>query len=213
MARRYWTPAEEQLLRERYPDTPTSELCALLNRKAADVYAKAQDLGVSKSEAFLTGPNSGRKRAGCAPNAGTFKPGLIPWNKGTHFCAGGRSAETRFRPGEKPQTWVPIGTVAKSGDGYWKRKVRGDAPRGMSRRNWVWLHIECWEQHHGAVPPNHLVAFKNGNRDDIRIENLELVSRRDWIKRHTLHNLPKEIVQVIQLKGALQRQVNKRAKA
>lgn len=112
---------------------------------------------------------------------GRFEKGGSSWNKGTHFKAGGRSAETRFEKGHKPQTWVPIGSEAYSKDGYLKRKVRDDAPAGMSRKNWKFVHVILWEEHHGPVPDQHAVIFRNGDRADIRIENLALVSRQELL--------------------------------
>jgi hypothetical protein len=55
-----------------------------------------------------------------------------------------------------------------------------------------------------------VIVFKDKNREHIEIENLECISRRDLMLRNTVHRLPKELVQVVQLKGALQRQINNR---
>ena len=62
------------------------------------------------------------------------------------------------------------------------------------------------------MPQGHAVVFKNGNKADIRIENLELITRRELMARNTVHNLPPAIVQVVQLRGALVRQINRRTK-
>jgi hypothetical protein len=51
-------------------------------------------------------------------------------------------------------------------------------------------------------------VFINGNRDDLRIENLDCLPRRELMRRNSVHNLPKELVQVVRLKGALQRKIN-----
>jgi hypothetical protein len=82
----------------------------------------------------------------------------------------------------------------------------------MSRRNWIFVHRELWEQHHGPIPPHHAVVFINGDIRDIRIENLQLVPRASLMRRNSVHNLPPEIKQVLRLKGAVMRQVNKRSR-
>lgn len=212
-AHRPWTPADDDYLRTQYPTTITLAIAAALGRSLSATYARAQKLGLRKPDDYYQVHGGGRLQKGRSPNATSFRAGHSTWNKGTHFAAGGRSVETRFKTGNRPQTVVPIGTVAQSTDGYWKRKVREDAPPGLSRRNWIWLHLELWEQHHGPVPPNHCVVFRNGNTSDIRIENLELVHRHELILRNSIHNLPGPLKEAIRAKGRLQRKINEKVKA
>jgi hypothetical protein len=46
--------------------------------------------------------------------------------------------------------------------------------------------------------------------EEITLDRLECISRRENMQRNTVHNYPAPIPQLIQLKGALQRQINKR---
>lgn len=214
MSHRPWTPDEDAAVRAQFPRMRTQDLANQINRTYSALCMRAQQLGVKKDPAWLAGPESGRMRPGQSMHeAGRFQKGMTPWNKGQHWHSGGRSVETQFKPGQKPQTWAPIGTVVPGPDGYLKRKVRDDAPPGMSRRNWIFVHRELWEQHHGPVPDGHAVAFVNGDRTDIRIENLQLVPRAALMRRNSVHNLPPELKQVVQLKGAVMRQVNKRRRS
>lgn len=41
-------------------------------------------------------------------------------------------------------------------------------------------------------------------------DSVELITRQELMKRNTLHRYPKPIAQLIQLRGALNRQINKR---
>lgn len=210
MKGRPWTPAENDTMRELFGDTPTAVLAKRLRRTAGAVAAQASKLGLRKSAEYLASPHACRLRHGDEVGADfRFKPGHEPWNKGTHYVAGGRSAVNRFRPGNRPLTWVPIGTVREDGDGYLKRKVRDDAPAGKSRFNWVFVHRELWERHHGPIPRGHAVVFINGDKKDIRIENLELLTQRELMLRNTVHNLPKPLAQAIQLKGAIKRKIRR----
>lgn len=80
--------------------------------------------------------------------------------------------------------------------------------------NWYPEHVIDWEIAHGRpVPPGHALRFKNGNRTDIRLENLELVPRADLMRRNTIHQLPKPLVDTINLLGALKRQIRRRSRA
>jgi hypothetical protein len=206
MVRRYWTAEEEAELAARYADTPTAELCVLFGRSDRTIYNKVNALGLKKSPALireqaksrLTGPRSVACR---------FKNGLTPWNKGAQFVAGGRSPETRFKPGNKPQTWKPVGAERIDKDGYLVRKV---SDTGIKRDDWKLVHVHVWEQMNGAVPKGFALVFKDGNRRNAGIENLELVSRMELMRRNTVHRLPKEIAELAQLRGALNRQINRR---
>src|SRR5690606_1638856 len=95
-SRRPWTPGEERVLLETYSDRLTEEVPLL--RTPSSVHQRARQLGLCKDREVVV--RAGRMSAE-HPRAvaSRFKPGLTPWNKGTHFRAGGRSAETRFKRG------------------------------------------------------------------------------------------------------------------
>lgn len=210
-----WTPEDDAVLRTRYADTPAVELAIQLDRTRIAIYARARLLGLEKPEAYREVVNrkmGSRAAADPRSQGNRFPRGHRPWNKGMKgLQAGGRSRETQFKPGQRPQTWVPVGTERLDPDGYLKRKIRDDAPPGMSRRNWKYVHVLLWEQHHGPVPKGHNVVFRNGDKTDIRIDNLELLTRRANMLRNSMHTIyPPELVQVIQLNGALKRKIRNR---
>lgn len=51
MTRRFWTDAELEKLKREYPDRQTEDLADEFGCSAARVYAKANELGVHKSDA------------------------------------------------------------------------------------------------------------------------------------------------------------------
>ena len=209
------TDAEIGYVRRHYADTASSVLAARLGLTINQVYSIAARLKLKKSDRYLETPAACRLRRGDDVGKSTrFQPGHVPANKGVKgWQAGGRSAETRFKKGHRPQTWTPIGTEVVDRDGYRKRKVKDDAAPGMSRFNWVFVHVDLWEQHHGSIPAGHAVVFRNGDRSDIRIGNLELVTRRELMSRNTVHNLPKPLAEIVQLRGALQRVINRKTRS
>ncbi len=213
--RRAWTEAECQLMRELYPELRAKDVAERLGRGVSQVHAKAKAMGLRKSDAFNASEWSGRAGNGrtiANSEAHRWKPGLLSWNKGKHYRPGGRAVEHQFKPGAMPHNWKPVGTEIVHETGYLTRKVRDDAPRGRSYKNWRFVHILLWEEANGPLPAGHAVGFRNGDKTDLRLDNLELVSRKELMRRNSIHTLlPPELVQVVQLNGALKRKINRRA--
>jgi hypothetical protein len=69
----------------------------------------------------------------------------------------------------------------------------------------------CGKKRTARCRAGHAVAFKNGDKSDIRIENLECITRSEsddhGIRSRTCR---KTLASAIQLLGAVQRQINKR---
>jgi hypothetical protein len=216
--RHVWTDDELQALRQHYAGTQTNTLARRLGLSAEQVYRQASRLGLKKSEDFMASDRSGRiKRGRVDPRmiASQFKAGLVPWNKGTNWVAGGRSVETRFKPGRKPEearNYMPIGTTRMTKDGYLERKVTDD-PKLVPARRWVAVHRLVWEAANGPVPDGHMVIFKPGMRTtveaDITPDRLECISRADNARRNHPRTKSPELARLVQLKGAITRQVNR----
>jgi len=213
--KRLWSAREDSLLRERYPNDPTGALAADLGRTLLAVYGRARHLGLVKSQAFLDSSAACRLRREATPAsiATRFKPGQVPLNKGLRRpgWSAGRMRETQFRPGERKgiavHVYKPIGTERISKDGYRQRKVNDDLPL---QRRWRAVHLILWEEAHGPVPPGYAVAFQNGDKTDIRLDNLALIARRDLMARNSVHTLPPALKQTVQLLGQLNRQIRRR---
>lgn len=213
--RRRWTDEEVQRLREMYPDHRAEDIAQAFGKSTAAIWGMAQTLGLRKSIDYLESPKSGRLLSGDTKGQGTrFKPGHSSWNKGTRFVAGGRSAETRFAPGQAPHNTREIGSYRIRHDGYLEMKF-SDAPGGPSAR-WRTVHRMVWEREHGPTPVCCIVVFRPGmftaELHEITLDRLELVTRQELMKRNTIHKLPEELVSVIRLKGSVTRQINKRTR-
>lgn len=225
MSWRRWTEAEDALMRARYPHEQTSVVAAALGRPMGPVYQRAAKLGLSKAEAFYASDRSGRVQRGKQDDrmrATQFKAGHDSWNKGLKGSTGTHEncRRTQFKKGAMAgaaqHNYVPVGSERISKDGYLERKVTDDHP--VPARRWMGVHRIVWEAANGSVPPGHAVAFLQGRRtteaEHITIDALELVSRRELMRRNSYHNnYPKEVAQLIQLKGALNRKINRRSQA
>lgn len=214
-----WSDEDLETLRELYPDTPTKKLSAALGHSLTSVYQKAQRIGVAKSVAYMASPAACRLRreASAASIATRFKPGQVPLNKGVRRpgWAPGRMAETQFKKGARTgiaaRNWCPIGTIRTDGEGFLRIKVRegtkGEAYGFGNTKIWPLLNRYVWEQHHGPIPAGHAVVFKDGNRSNVVIENLEMITRRALMLRNSSQRWGKEVFEVIQLRGALNRKL------
>ncbi len=78
--------------------------------------------------------------------------------------------------------------------------------------NWTPLHRYRWEQANGMIPPKMKLIFKDGDTMNCDIENLELLTPGQLMKRNSYHNYPKPIAEMVQLRGALNRKINKHLK-
>lgn len=210
--RRFWTADEDAKIRALYPDMPTVKVAAAIGRTLSSTYQRAKTLRIAKSAAYLASPAAGRTNG--RQGMGTrFKKGHAPANKGVRGRRGwapGRMKEGQFKKGERRGVAAkPIGTERVSRDGYLERKVNNDLPL---QRRWRAVHLLVWESANGPLPKGHAIAFINGNKADIRLENLQLVTRAELMRRNTLHRYPKEIARAIQLVGALNRKINRRTR-
>lgn len=208
----HWTADEIESLRINYAGFPTRVIAHLLGRAERAVYNKALSLGLRKSPEYLASSYAGRwdgKRGG----ATRFKPGLEPWNKGTRFVAGGRSADTRFKKGVPPHNQNPVGHERINSEGLLEIKVRDTR---CTRRDYEGVHRLVWERERGPIPAGYIVVFKPGRRTtefrEIEADRLECISRGENMRRNSYHTRYPELASVIQLRGALNRKINNRGK-
>lgn len=109
---------------------------------------------------------------------GRFQKGCVPENKGKTWDeymskeAQEKARRTCFKKGHIPKNHMPVGTIAKTTDGYMVRKI-GEPDE------WEFIHRATWEEHHGPIPEGMCVIFKDGNKENCDINNLALISRTE----------------------------------
>lgn len=225
MTRRFWTDEELSLLAEFYPHFHTEKVAQAVGRSVGQCYQKAQALGLVKTARYLASDEACRvsaSRRTPGMEANKFKPGQAAWNKGTKGIVGVQEGcrATQFKKGEMAgaaqHNYVAVGTERVSKDGYLERKVTDDPSIAPARR-WVAVHRLVWIEANGPIPDGHAVTFKPGRRTailtQITVDGLELSTRAELMRRNSYHNnYPPEVRALVQLKGAIQRQVNRIAK-
>lgn len=214
-----WTKQMVDEVVRRYPNERTETIAESIGLRLQQVYHKAKRLGLKKTAEYLASADACRLRRGGDVGKDTrFKKGQTSHNKGKKGISYPGMQATQFKKGERrgvaAKLYKPIGTLRISKDGYLERKVNDDMP---PQKRWKAVHRIVWEQSNGAIPSGYIIVFKDGAKtidpSEITIDKLEMISFAENMSRNSYHNnFPKEVGQLIQLRGQIQRQINKRAK-
>ncbi|SHM04911.1 HNH endonuclease [Nitrosospira sp. Nsp11] len=110
----------------------------------------------------------------------------------------------RFKKGSIPPRKRKVGDTRLHG-GYVMVKTEEGC------RKFKLLHYEVWKQHHGSYPPQgSLLKFKDGNKENCNIANLECLTRVEYITRYSCNNLPAPLLEVVRLRGLIVKTINRR---
>lgn len=196
----FWNQERTEKLKTLYADHTNEEIAKTIGSTPSAVGGRAFKLKLRKSKEFLFRCSS----------KSFFAKGHQPMNKGrkqTEYMSAKqieKSKATQFRKGDLPKNHKPVGYQRITRDGYIEVKTR--EPKVFELK-----HRLVWREHNGDIPLGCNIQFKDGNRQNVCIENLYMISRSEQLRtENSLHaRYPEEIRHLIQLKGALNRQINK----
>lgn len=140
------------------------ELADLINERFGTRYTRKQVQSYKKNHKLSSGLD------------GRFKKGAISVNKGRKASSFMSSEQlekckaTQFRKGHAPHNKVPVGTEVIKDDGYLWRKI-------AEPNVWRQVHRLIYEQSHGSLPEDKFVTFLDGDRLNLDIGNLVLISK------------------------------------
>ena len=208
MVKRIWTKEEINILLRDYqdPNIFTADIAKRLDRTLPQVYNKARKMGL---KAPLERNRLAGKLGTNHPNAVAhrFKKGSVPPNKGKKMSPEvyEKVKETMFKKGNSPVNHREVGSERINVDGYIEIKV-------AEPNRWRLKHRIIWEQVNGEIPKGYNVQFKNHNTQDCRIENLYIISKAEQMRTENslVARYPKEMQEVIRLKGVVNRIIHKR---
>jgi len=192
--RKYWTKEEAEELQRLYPTTTGKDLALRFGCNVQQIYNRANKMGLHKDLDFL---HQYYRENFKGHQATQFKKGMKSWNKGQKGLQIG-GVETQFKKGRLPHNTKPIGFRSYR-DGYLVERVE---------KGFEFVHKLIWKQHHGDIPKGMFVVFKDRNQQNLVIENLELIDRAENMRRNSVQNLPKEILEVIHIKKSITRKIN-----
>ena len=185
-----WTVRQIAYLKRHYADTDTRTIMEKVKKSEKSVYQMAAKLELHKSKEYLA--EIGR-RSSQNPNciACRFKKGHTPANKGKRDWqfrspeAIARVTMTQFKPGHQPHNTKSVGYERINDDGYIMIKVE-EGKKMVLKHRWV------WEQAHGVIPRGYNIMFRDGNRLNCSLDNLELVSRAEAARRQVDAETPEQ---------------------
>lgn len=204
MNRQFWTDEELKILTELYPKTTAKDIAERLNKKEGSVYYKAFVLGLKKDEDFKR--ETSRQMALKNGSNSRFKKGLIPFNKGKKIEEYlppekiEKLKKTSFKKGNIPHNTKYDGYERISKDGYVEVRV---APG-----KFVLKHRLIWEEHFGSIPKGKIIIFKDGDKTNLDISNLEMIDREEnAIRNNNLPGYPRELQKVDYLRVKLKNKI------
>lgn len=205
-----WTQEEVDVLLREYedPNIFPKDIAKKLNRTIPQVYCKAKAIGLKAPiERIRLAGKMGAESDAC--KAHQFLKGHTPQNKGKKMSPEVyvKVQRTMFKKGQSPVNHREVGSERVNVDGYVEIKV-------AEPNKWRLKHRWVWEQHNEKIPPGMNIQFKNKNTQDCRIENLYMISQAEQMRTENSYmaRYPKEMQEVIRLKGVVNRVIHKREK-
>lgn len=206
--RRKTTEDDIIYIKNHYTTMSAQEIALERGMVKGTVVQIARRLGVKKSKEWIA--QRARERA-LDPNHGGrrshFQKGNVPATKGRPISEWmspegiANSAKTRFKKGQRPLSWRPIGSERVNVEGYVEIKVR----EGL--HGWDPKHRVVWAKANGAIPSGYHVRFRDGNKQNCDINNLYLCSKADLLRENNLNNYPEDIKEVIRLRAAIKHRI------
>jgi len=155
-----WSKEEIEYLTRITPGKYRKDILKLMNEKFEYQFSLTQITSAIKRYGLNTG------------FSGQFEAGVNPWNKGTKGLTSANI--TSFKKGHTPTNYKAIGSERINIEGYIEVKV-ADPSR------WRLKHRVIWEQHNGEIPKGHAIIFADGDKSNLDIDNLLLVSRKQLL--------------------------------
>ena len=192
-----FTPEEDQFLIDNHLKIPLKRISKILNRSG----------GSTRQRLHLLGYTVPKEIAEKFAKESRFKKGSKPINLGkkqSEFMSPEgieNSKKTRFNKGNIPHNTKYDGYERITKDGYIEVRVS----KGVFKLK----HRVIWEKEHGTIPDNMIIIFKDNNKQNCRIENLEMISKdENLVRNHFLPNYPRELQQVQYLNTKIKRKID-----
>ena len=150
-------------IHENYIGVGPKEMSLILNQKFGTSYTQSQIKGYYTNHKYNSGLD------------GRFQKNDIPWNKGKKGIRLAGSEKGWFQKGRMPANKRPVGSERINVDGYVEIKV-------AEPNVWRSKQLVVWEEHNGKIPEGHKIIFLDGNKENLDISNLEIVTNDEMLE-------------------------------
>lgn len=216
MAGKKYDTNEIKTITALYANTPSVDIANKLGITLSRVYSFAFKQGLKKSPAYFLSDACGRLTTGKVIGYNTqYKKGHTPKNKGKKqseymsAAAIQRTTHTRFKKGQAPHN------TNAQGDGAILIRTDKNSKKykyiRLSLGLWVPYHQHLWWQANGKYNSrSHCLWFINGNSLDVRLDNLELITRAENAlrNRNKFKALPQPLQQTKKLLNKLKNKIH-----
>lgn len=202
LTRRNWNDDEREIMKENFPHTYTNNICEMLSRSYKSVTAQASLMGLKKSKAFMKMELERQAyRLKTSGEAYRYSKGNIPANKGLKMPKEvyQKCKSTMFKKGCVPHNTKFNGHERLNKNGYIVIRIK--------KGKYVLKHRHIWEQINGKIPNGMIVDFKDKNPQNLKLENLELISQQENMVRNSINRFPEELKNTIHLVNKLKRKI------
>ena len=162
-----WTDEVIQFMIENYQGKDNIELAELLNKR---FNLNTNGDRVSNVKANLKRRKGINLNTGI--NKGCIKKGNVPFNKGKKGLTGAN--KTSFKKGHVPANYRKVGSERITVDGFVEIKV-------SNPNRWVIKARLIYEKYYGKIPKNHVIIYLDGNKQNLDINNLKAISRKEHL--------------------------------
>jgi len=159
--KRKYSEEDCRFLADVIPGKSYNEIISLYNAAFDNPLTKLQLKGFIANHGVKTGPPS------------RYVKGHTPNNKGQHGPQYGYKP-TYFKKGNISGKYLPVGSTRVNAHGHIKIKV-------ADPNKWRMAHVLLWEASNGPIPKGYTLIFGDGNKQNITMENLVLVSRGELL--------------------------------
>jgi hypothetical protein len=196
---------EDALIKRKYLTVPIKRLADQMGRGQGVIRRRIGQLG-------LIIPNEIIKKRKVDSQ---IKKGNVPLNKGRKMKKSvyKKCAPTMFKKGHLPANTKPRNGVITIRHDHKKRK--NPKPYKYIRiaiGKWYPLHQYKWEKKYGKVPKGYCLWFKDGNSLKPYLNNLELITRAEDMRRNTIHRYPMEVKKAIRINSKLKKKIREHEK-
>ncbi|MEM8564911.1 MAG: HNH endonuclease signature motif containing protein [Bacteroidota bacterium] len=211
-----WNTNTDQVLVDKYATTPNKVLCEELGVPDHSLTNRARRLGLKKDREFMREINKEwpeadinvlKENYGKMTRAELAKllnrtPGAVKSKAaklGLKVPAAAsrllyKSNQCTYKKGNKPGNSLHDGAITIR----YERSNRKSKPYyyiRIGKKDWYPLHQYIWDLLHGKPEKGMVVAFKDGNSLNVLLDNLELITRGENMKRNSASlNMPDSYV-------------------